>query len=109
MERLQLRSLGVECMSKELDIDFTTRANGSGQSCILFECRGDDHLPPPFEHGYFGLELELDIGVETARALVSTLAAHFTHVSFLHGPAPDSEAILREDENVVDLARHRRS
>ncbi len=94
-------------MSKELDIDFTARANGSGRSIILFECRGDDQLPPPFEDGYFGLELELDTSIETAKALVSTLAAHFTHVSFLHGPAPDSEAILREDENVVDLAGHR--
>ena len=96
-------------MTKELDIDFTGRANGSGKSIILFECRGDDQLPPPFEDGYFGLELELDIGVETAKALVSTLAAHFTHVSFLHGPAPDSEAGPQEDGAVVDLAQHRRS
>ena len=91
-------------MTKELDIDFTARANGSGRSIILFECRGDDQLPPPFEDGYFGLELELDTSVETAKALATTLAAHFTHVSFLHGPPSDSEAGSREDGAVVDLA-----
>ena len=54
------------------------------------------------------LELELDASIEATMALVSVLSAQVTHIVFHHhGPVANSEAVLREDENLVDLAQHR--